>query len=61
MTRTSKQEERRARSPRRPRQAGTKTGPRKDNLAKGYKEHANALSGDLAQAVYIGKVKSLGA
>lgn len=41
MVRISKKEERRAKSPRRPKIAGTKTGPLKDNLAKGYREHVN--------------------
>ena len=35
MTRIGKQEERRNRCPRRPRIAGPKTGPKKDNLPKG--------------------------
>ena len=45
MTRIYKQQERRAESPRRPRVGGPKTGPKKDNLPKGYREHENALSG----------------
>lgn len=42
MVRISKQQERRSVSPRRPRVSGKKTGPQKDNLPKGYKEHINA-------------------
>ena len=57
MTRTSKQEERRAQSPRRPRRPGKKTGSKKDNLPKGYREHANALEGDQASQYFIGKVR----
>ena len=45
MTRIGKKEERRNRSPRRPKIAGKKTGPKKDNLPKGYREHANAHQG----------------
>lgn len=41
MVRISKKAERRAISPRRPKVAGTKTGPKKDNLPKGYREHTN--------------------
>jgi hypothetical protein len=58
MTRVGKQEERRARSPRRPRRAGPKTGPKKDNLPKGFREHSNALEGEQAVGCFIGKVKS---
>ena len=52
MTRISKQEQRRNRSPRKPKMPGKKTGPKKDNLTLGYKEHANAV--DVPQ-VFIGK------
>ncbi|MCH9626672.1 MAG: hypothetical protein S4CHLAM2_03000 [Chlamydiales bacterium] len=55
MTRTSKQEERRARSPRKHKKPSVKTGPKKDNLPSGYKEHANALSTEAN--VFIPKVK----
>ena len=53
MTRVGKKEERRNQSPRRPRLAGTKTGPKKDNLPKGFKEHPNAVEGQM----FIPKVK----
>ncbi len=57
MVRVSKQSEKRAISRRRPRAPAHKTGPKKDNLANGYKEHANALEGDLAQTAFIPKIK----
>ncbi len=43
MTRMSKQGKIRHISPRRPRLAGTKTGPKKDALTEGYKPHENAV------------------
>jgi hypothetical protein len=55
MTRMSKQGERRAISPRRPRRAGKKTGPKKDNLPKGFKPHDNGVEG--SSAVFIPKIK----
>jgi len=58
MVRISKQSQRRARCPRK--HCGgvqEKTGSKKDNLPKGYKEHSNALEGDLAAMTFIGKVK----
>jgi len=57
MTRMSKQGKRRAVSPRRPRMPSEKTGPKKDALPKGFKEHANAVEGDNATAVFIPKIK----
>lgn len=54
MTRQSKQGERRAMSPRKRKAPAVKTGPKKDNLPKGFKEHANALEGTLA---FIPKIK----
>jgi hypothetical protein len=56
MTRTSKQEERRARFPRRPKKPSVKTGSKKDNLPNGYKEHANAFTGENEVTVFIPKV-----
>jgi hypothetical protein len=41
MVRISKKAERRAVSFRRPKLPGKKTGPLKDNLPKGFKEHQN--------------------
>jgi len=43
MTRMSKQGERRGRSPRKCKFPSPKTGPKKDNLPVGFREHANAL------------------
>lgn len=42
-------------SPRRPRVKGKKSGPKKDNLTLGYKQHPNALSG--FENRFISKVK----
>lgn len=58
MTRMSKQGERRAKSPRRCRAPSPKTGPKKDQLPKGFKEHSNALEGtSLSQSSFIPKIK----
>jgi hypothetical protein len=57
MVRISKQAEKRRRSPRKCRAPSVKTGPRKDNLPKGFKEHQNAVGGDLAEKVYIPKIR----
>lgn len=43
MTRMSKQGERRNQSPRKCKYPAAKTGPKKDNLPTGFKEHFNAL------------------
>ncbi len=54
MTRTSKQEERRNKSPRKYRPPSPKTGPKKDNLDAGsYKTQVYALSGDIAKTAFI--------
>lgn len=57
MTRTSKQEERRNQSPRRPKIGSVKTGPKKDNLSLGYKEHKNALSNEDLKNIFIPEIK----
>lgn len=57
MVRISKQSERRSRSPRRSKAPSPKTGPKQDKLAKGFKEHANAVEGDLAGKAYIPKIR----
>lgn len=44
-------------SPRKPKIGGVKTGPKKDNLAKGFKEHANAVNSEVQ--AFIPKIKSL--
>ena len=55
MTRTSKQEQRRNMSPRKRHvNLAKKTGPKKDLLEKGYKEHVNALDASYA---FIPKIK----
>ena len=45
------------RCPRKPTFGAVKTGPLKDNLSKGFKEHENAFSGKTERTVFIGKVK----
>ncbi len=57
MVRISKQSEKRAMSRRRPRPPSLKTGAKKNNLPKGYKEHPNALEGELAQSAFIPKIR----
>jgi hypothetical protein len=57
MVRISKQEERRMRSPRRPSPPAPKTGAKKDNLPKGFKEHSNALQANASQSMFIPKIK----
>lgn len=58
MVRISKKSERRSVSPRKCRPPSlVKTGPRSENLPKGYKEHANGLSGEMAALAFIPKIK----
>jgi len=57
MVRISKQAERRSVSRRRPRPPAKKSGPKKDALPQGFKLHANAIEGVLAQASFIPKIK----
>ena len=57
MVRISKQSEKRARSPRRPRPPSEKTGPKKSALPMGFKEHANALEGQAGQNAFIPKIR----
>ncbi len=60
MTRLGKQEERRHQNPKKRKPPTySKTGPKKDNLEKGYKEHANALTDTLAFIPKIKKKKEL--
>jgi len=54
MTRTSKQAERRAISPRKRHYPKKKTGPLKDALPEGYKVHTNVAS---TKAMFIPKIK----
>ncbi|MBS3904249.1 MAG: hypothetical protein KGZ39_02860 [Simkania sp.] len=56
MVRISKQAERRHRSPRRCRAPSPKTGPLKDDLPQGYKQHSNAVNGDVAKNYFIPKI-----
>jgi len=56
MVRISKQSERRAKCPHRPRPPAPKTGPKKDKLDKGYKEHISVIEDvQLAQKIFIPK------
>jgi len=57
MTRISKKAQRRAQCPRKRRGPSVKTGPLKDNLPLGFKEHANALDGEHASTTFIPKIK----
>jgi hypothetical protein len=57
MVRISKQAKKRAVFHRRPAPPAKKTGPKKDNLSQGYKLHANAIEGNLAQTLFIPKIK----
>lgn len=57
MVRISKQSKRRNTSPRSPRPPMQKTGALKDNLAKGYKDHANAVEGESSSAIFIPKIR----
>ena len=57
MVRISKQAERRSVSHRRTRKPAVKTGPKQDALPQGFKSHANAVAGDLANTSFIPKIK----
>lgn len=57
MVRLSKQTRDRQRSNKRPRLPGVKTGPLAETNPKGFKEHTNALQGDLAARAFIPKIK----
>lgn len=56
MTRMSKQGKRRNQSPRKRHFDRNPTGPKKDNLPLGFKEHVNAVEGELAAKCYIPKI-----
>ena len=58
MVRISKKMQRRHISPRkrRPIDPSLKTGPKKDVLSKGYREHDNAVEGERSSQVFIGKI-----
>lgn len=60
MTRTSKQEERRARNPHKRKAPAPKTGPKQDNIPGGFKQHDNALAdAGVSKQMFVGKVKGL--
>jgi hypothetical protein len=57
MTRQSKQGERRAISPRRPRSPYPKTSAKRDNLPFGFKKHENAIEGEVSDGRFFPKMK----
>lgn len=57
MVRISKQEERRNKSPRRRRVPGEKTGPKKDQLPLGYKEHRNCSGENMQSVCFIPEIR----
>jgi hypothetical protein len=57
MVRISKVGEIRNQCPKRRKPPSPKTGPLKDNLPEGYKQHANAASGTHAKTFFIPKIK----
>lgn len=57
MVRISKQGRRRSKSHHKPRPPAVKTGPRQENLKKGFKPHVNALEGEIAAKAFIPKIK----
>ena len=57
MVRLSKQTRDRQVSFRKPRKPSVKTGPLKDTLPQGFKEHQNALQDELALTTFIPKIK----
>lgn len=56
MTRISKQGKIRNKSPRRPKPPSPKTGPKRDALEFGYKQHVNAYSDAAAKNRFIPKI-----
>jgi hypothetical protein len=57
MTRISKQEEKRAKNPKKHRNPSLKTGSKKDNLKLGYKEQFNVLAANSTGISFIPKIK----
>lgn len=57
MVRISKKAERKSQSPRKHRPPSEKSGPLKDNLPKGFKEHSNSLEGEYGAQAFIPKIK----
>lgn len=56
MTRISKKN-RLKRCPRKPRTGFVKTGSLKDQLPKGFKEHANAYTAEASHSIFIPKIQ----
>jgi hypothetical protein len=56
MTRVSKKD-RLKRCPKKPRYGAVKTGPKKDHLPNGFKEHTNLFTGEMAHGTFIPKIK----
>ena len=56
MVRLSKKVRDRSVSFKRPKAPSKKTGPLKDNLPKGCKEHENVLTGEKSKQLYIPKI-----
>jgi hypothetical protein len=56
MTRMSKQGERRAKSFRKPKLPGVKTGPKKDKLPLGFKEHINTINEEASKERFFPKI-----
>lgn len=57
MVRIAKKAQKRSISPRRPNLAEEKTGPKKDNLSKGFKPAISAISGEPSKKMFIPKIK----
>lgn len=57
MVRLSKVTRMRSVSKKRPSKPTAKTGPLKSTLAKGFKEHQNALTGEHATRAFISRIK----
>ncbi len=57
MTRISKQAQKRHVSRRSTRKPSPKTGALKDKLPLGYKAHTNAVEGEVAEKVFIPKIR----
>ena len=57
MVRISKIKQRYNRCPKKRKPPSKKTGPKKDNLPSGYREHENALERDLSKTAFVPKIK----
>lgn len=56
MVRLSKQTRKRAQCPHKHRPPSKKTGPLKDALPNGYKEHTNAIGGERSKEMFFPKI-----